>query len=695
MTGATLGVARWLPPAVRDAPAEAPPTPRLLDELLRAVDVQRLLLEADVDQVWEDLFIDSCADWAVPYIGALVGLQPDADRAEVANAIALRRRKGTPAAFESFAEVLTGWAARAIEGWQVTVWAQRPLYPPPLRVASVDLRDSSRYRIGTPFERTRRSVSPSGRWAPRTATAVVWPWRVRSYRQVEAAPRPEANRFALHPLGAEAPLYLSPRPLRVTSDSDPDEAATRTMDERDAPVRATYRVLEALAAPGEITYGTNWTVAATHPLAGGADPTQPPLLELTANGVAVPWTALRFGSLPDGAAAPAPPGANEDVLDVSRGRVELGSSFAGPVRTTWHRPAPGFLGAFASTVDANPAARKVVVVDPAAPAVGPALKHTLADAFAAAQALTAPAPDFDPTASRPGIPDVEIRLQTSDRLDAPPAQSFTPNARRWRIIAPGLTTPTIVGDLSLNLAGGCLSLEGFQLDGDLRLGKDLAGVDLRNVTIDPANGRTLRVDKAAWGLELSATSCLLGPIRADLAAVPITLTDCVVDGRGASLRVCGGSEGGGTGAAVQHVATFDPSLSADGVTFVGATRLEAVSAVDCIFEGGVTAVQQQEGCLRNCYLGPDLTTPPSRPMTYRCGPFPTPDFVSIGFEAAGYYTLALEPDHPLLSAASNGGEVGAYHHARRAARLARLRRRIHEFVPLGVKPSLALAPWEE
>ena len=83
------------------------------------------------------------------------------------------------------------------------------------------------------------------------------------------------------------------------------------------------------------------------------------------------------------------------------------------------------------------------------------------------------------------------------------------------------------------------------------------------------------------------------------------------------------------------------------------------------------------------------------PMTYRCGPFPTPDFVSIGFEAAGYYTLALEPDHPLLSAASNGGEVGAYHHARRAARLARLRRRIHEFVPLGVKPSLALAPWEE
>ncbi len=37
--------------------------------------------------------------------------------------------------------------------------------------------------------------------------------------------------------------------------------------------------------------------------------------------------------------------------------------------------------------------------------------------------------------------------------------------------------------------------------------------------------------------------------------------------------------------------------------------------------------------------------------TYRCGPFPDPTFASVGFEAAGYYASALEPDHPLLSAA--------------------------------------------
>ena len=204
-------VADWLPPAMRDAPTEDAGAPRLLDLLLEGVDRQRRLLEDDIDQVWQDLFIESCADWAVPYIASLVGLPPDAERLEVAFAIALRRRKGTPAALEDFAEVLTGLVARVIEGWQVTTWAQRLRHPPPPRVASVDLRDASRFRIGTPFDRVRRSVTPSGPYEPRAATVVVWPWEVRTYHAVQAAPLPEAARFALHPLGARGPALPQPR----------------------------------------------------------------------------------------------------------------------------------------------------------------------------------------------------------------------------------------------------------------------------------------------------------------------------------------------------------------------------------------------------------------------------------------------------------------------------------------------------
>jgi hypothetical protein len=682
-------VAEWLPPALREAPT--PDSPRLLDALLDAVELQRRLLEQDIDQVWDDFFIESCADWAVPYIGALLGLPEDAGRLEVAYAIALRRRKGTPAALEDFAEVLTDWTVRVLEGWQITLWAQRLRHPPPPRVAAFDLRDGSRFRVGTPFERGRRSVTPSGAWSPRAATAVVWPWSVRTYLAVEAAPLAEADRFALHPLGAEAPLYLQPRPRRLSSDVGAAAGRSRTGDELDAPVRATYRVVEALAAENQIAYGTNWEIDAAHPLASGSGTNAPRLLTLTVAGTPLAWDKLRFGALPKGAPALDPPAAGQAVVDLARGHVELGSGLAGTLRATWHRPVPGELGALAGDADIDPAARVVVVVDPSATPTSKIAK-TLAGAFTKAKALSA---GLDPDDSSPDHPDVEIRLATSDRLAAPPAQSFTPDLPRWRIVSPRSETPTVTGTLNLNLAGACVTLEGFFLDGNLSLGNDTDCVHVRHVTMNTGGGREVSVAAGAWGASFHAERSILGAIRADLAAAPLELDDCIVDARGSRLRVCGGPPGGSGKDAIAAKSTFSPALRANGVTFVGPVRLEAADAVDCLFLDGVEVAQTQEGCLRHCYLGPDLTTPPAHPLTYLCGPFPAPTFGSIGFEAAGYYALELEPDHPLLAAASDGGEVGAYHHARRAARIGALRRRIHEFVPLGLRPGSTLAPWEE
>ena len=259
----------------------------------------------------------------------------------------------------------------------------------------------------------------------------------------------------------------------------------------------------------------------------------------------------------------------------------------------------------------------------------------------------------------------------------------------------GPIAPTIVGDLDLDLGGCCLALEGFFLTGDLVLGKGLDGTSLAFVTMDPAAGRSILVAHDAWGLELSARRSILGAIRAELAARPISLQDSIVDGLGARLRTCGAPAGGALRDAVAAQMRFAPALVARGVTFAGPVRTESIDAADCLFVDGVEAVQQQEGCLRHCYLGPDLSSPPTRPVTYRCGPFPPPTFASIGFEAAGYYALDLEQQHPLLSAASDGGEVGAANYLRRGARLERLRRRVHEFVPLGLRAGIAIAPWEE
>jgi hypothetical protein len=76
-----MSVAEWLPGALREAP---PDEPRLLEALLAAVDGQVAQLEQAIDALYDDAFIESCADAAVPYIGALLGLPADAERLEVA-----------------------------------------------------------------------------------------------------------------------------------------------------------------------------------------------------------------------------------------------------------------------------------------------------------------------------------------------------------------------------------------------------------------------------------------------------------------------------------------------------------------------------------------------------------------------------------------------------------------------------------
>src|SRR4051794_16228837 len=94
---------------------------RPLQALLRLVARQAHVLEEEIAQSYDDQFIETCQAWAAPYLGDLVGyvaLQSlgttwHAPRAEVADTIASRRRKGTLSGLEPLARDVAGWAARA------------------------------------------------------------------------------------------------------------------------------------------------------------------------------------------------------------------------------------------------------------------------------------------------------------------------------------------------------------------------------------------------------------------------------------------------------------------------------------------------------------------------------------------------------------------------------------------------------
>ena len=87
-------------------------------QLVYVKDEKIMDIEGDPDSpisegwLYDNWFVETCEEWMAPYLGDLVGIarlkamDPHAYtlRAYVANAIALRRRKGTPAALEQVAQ---------------------------------------------------------------------------------------------------------------------------------------------------------------------------------------------------------------------------------------------------------------------------------------------------------------------------------------------------------------------------------------------------------------------------------------------------------------------------------------------------------------------------------------------------------------------------------------------------------------
>lgn len=98
-----------------------------LQSLLMLVEEQLAVVAEDLDQLYDDQFIETCAQWVIPYIGDLIGYQavkgiaPSVDnpRSEVAETISLRRRKGTVLVLEQLTRDVTAWGAHAVEFFRI------------------------------------------------------------------------------------------------------------------------------------------------------------------------------------------------------------------------------------------------------------------------------------------------------------------------------------------------------------------------------------------------------------------------------------------------------------------------------------------------------------------------------------------------------------------------------------------------
>jgi hypothetical protein len=220
-----------------------------LKALLTVIAEQAAVLEEDLDQLYDDQFIETCAQWVVPYIGDLVGARrvfvfPGArftERSFVANTMAYRRRKGTAAMLEQLARDVTGWNANVVEYFLRLATTQ---YMNHIRLDNHSF-PTVRYSeplefVSTPFDPlahtvdVRRIASRRGKY--NIPNIGIFLWRLNNYSITNApAFRVDDRRYLFDALGKDIPLYNKP---------ETEDEITHLAEPINVPMPITRRVLD-------------------------------------------------------------------------------------------------------------------------------------------------------------------------------------------------------------------------------------------------------------------------------------------------------------------------------------------------------------------------------------------------------------------------------------------------------------------
>jgi hypothetical protein len=126
----------WIPAIYKDEDGLAA-KPDVLRSLVQILARQSAIARRSIDRLWDDQFIELCDDWAIAYIGDLVGtrlvheLNRRGRRVDVARTIFYRRRKGTPLVLEILIQDIADWEGRVVESFRRLARTRHGLDPEP------------------------------------------------------------------------------------------------------------------------------------------------------------------------------------------------------------------------------------------------------------------------------------------------------------------------------------------------------------------------------------------------------------------------------------------------------------------------------------------------------------------------------------------------------------------------------------
>ncbi len=723
-----------------------------LEAFFSVLESQLEIVRRNVWQLYDDQFIETCAPWVIPYLGELIGFDPvytvalsgSDSRAEVANTIGYRRRKGTLLALEQVTRDVSGRTTVAVEEFKrlITTLSLRDVRP--RHEDTADIRDGKDVQAlaggeAGPFTRLNRTVDvrrigpplrvpgnslPSrglgvfrgrAQWqavaestaAGKDATPLdvslhgggrfnvpdvaVWMFRWQSWAVKE---QPGfalgGGGWSVSPAGGPLPLFQQP--------PAPPVAFTRLMGQGDAPVPLTR--WEFAARTGDFYPGS---------------------VELFEDGKAVDVSRIvcaNLAELPGGGVCRV--AAGKIAIDPELGRVQYGGDvrLPGELRVSYSYGAAAQLGGGSYDRTANvvvPAKARVMVV-------GGSAFPTLGDAIAAWNGLPAG------SAAEIVLPGYEtlavdltganaIQLTSGCQLLIAAAELGKAGEAEWNKARVTLRGDVEVLGLPLPLlkdgtaaAQGQVVFSGIWLAGELRVEGDAPCVQIADGTLVPGRLRTVRGEAAepgepsVSGTAVGASVCLnrvvSGPVALP-ASCTLRVLSSVVDGGSPFCPAVAGVDAAGN-----VLGSAGPQLHIEDSTVIGRVWTEAISlASNTIFvarlgkrdpwKAAVWAQRVQTGCVRFCSLPWNSIVP----RRYECLPPDAgsegallPQFVSLRFGAAGYAMLSGDVPVAVWKGADNGSQMGVFQTAQETEAVTNIQIRSAEFLPANLERGVFLVP---
>ncbi|MEO0249773.1 MAG: hypothetical protein ABIN58_09630 [candidate division WOR-3 bacterium] len=698
--------------------------------LLEIISQQADILKQDINGLWDDLFIETCHEWVIPYIADLVGNNPLHEvgarrRADVAKTIYYRRRKGTLPMLEEMARDVTGWGAHVVAFFELLGWTQNlnhlryKLAPNPedgnpnaaYRVGTVNLRNLDALDLlDGPLDIVSHSVDvrsigrTEGWYGIRKIGFFLW--RIRNYpvgivgdkSENESDDLIEARQSQSHaygyyfsPLGNPAPLFNKP-------EIETDEAGLAGEINLPGPIRPLAFCLRT-----DDYYGDNRSLCIVKDgsLVSPADIVSQDLSN---------WDR------------PTAVGGKKVAVDVKMGRIAF---------SCWDEPTEHvrvyYNYGFSADLGGGPYERRDTLRDPDQDEWNTVVSKygVVAGSVSTLQQAIKDWADPAKGNKRSAVITIAdnatyeeaicIELAEGKCLTIQAANQKRPHLRLPKNSVLDVNVLEVKGE-----GGSKLILNGLLIEGGIHIDELMEELSILHSTLVPGlglnevnpkepdsptlvepkerNSPSLFVHKDNKCLHIEIDHSIAGALRLPEGMAGLTVRDSIID---AGIR-----EDKTAIASSNDEDLHGPPAILERVTIFGKVHVrELTLASEAIFTDIVQAQRSQAGCVRFSYVPEDSKTP----RRYRCQPdlaldqqaenknrdltrlekediFESirPMFTSVHYGDPAYAQLSLNCAEEIRTGAEDGSEMGVFCSLKQPQREANLRIRLEEYLPFGL-----------